>query len=298
MPTHGSAAGIHKVFLRSLVGALLIPSLCLAEEGFHSNKIGLPPAVQAAWDSTFLVEAVAGKGAVGTAFVVRVEPTGSNHLIIYFLTANHVVQGNCGIRLGFCENIEISDGGVDLRTATDIDFANPTARANGAEVVRRSEYPDLALLRLVVADGALWNRRPLVPAQACSYRLGDAVYVIGFPDVASRTNKHAGRIDDRDILERRWSRGRILGPYHYNEPGAEKKFWTGITADGLRGNSGSPALNAWGEVVGELDSAGKENRGGAYLGNDSLGIPHAMLQRCEYLDDFINLRPMAYDPQE
>lgn len=286
------------MFLRSLVGALLIPSLCLAEEGFHSSKIGLPLAVQAAWDSTFLVEPVAGKGAVGTAFVVRVEPTGGKNLDVYLLTADHVVQGNCGIRLGFCENIEISDGGVDLRTATDIDFTNPTARANGAEVVRRSQNPDLALLRLVVADRALWNRRPLVLARACSYAVGDTVYVIGFPDVASRTYKYAGPIEDRNILKRRWSRGRILGPYHYKEPGAEKKYWTGITADGLRGNSGGPGLNARGEVVGELDSAGKENRGGAYLGNDSLGIPHAMLQRCEYLDDFINLRPMAYDPQD
>jgi S1-C subfamily serine protease len=170
--------------------------------------------------------------------------------------------------------------------------------ANGAEVVRSSQYPDLALLRLVVANRARWNRHPLVLAQACSYAEGDAVYMIGFPDVASRAYKYARPIEDKSILKRRWSWGRILGPYHHKEPGAEMKFWIGITADGLGGNSGGPGLNAQGEVVGELDSAGKENRGGAYLGNDSLGIPHAMLQRCEYLDDFINLGPLAYRPLE
>src|ERR1019366_6986897 len=79
-----------------LAGMFLIPSVCLAEEGFHSSKEGLPPGVQAAWDSTFLVEAVAGKGAVGTAFVVRIELEGDKKLVLYLLTADHVVQGNCG----------------------------------------------------------------------------------------------------------------------------------------------------------------------------------------------------------
>ncbi len=288
---------MRKVFFGLLAGLLLIPYACLAEEGFHSSKIGLPPAVQAAWDSTFLVEPVVGKGAVGTAFVVRVEQTGDKTLEIYLLTADHVVQGNCGTRLGFCRNIEISEGGIDLRTATDIDVTHPTARAIGAEILRASEYPDLALMRLVIDNDPLWNRRALPLAEACSYAAGEPVYVIGFPDIASRTYKYAQPVEDRNIVERRWSMGRILGPYRHKEPGGKMKYWVGITADSLAGNSGGPGLNAQGEVVGELDSAGKEGRGAAYLGNDSLGTPHAMLQRCEYLDDFINLRPLTYHPQ-
>ena len=294
----GAKKKLRRVFSWIMAGIFLIPAICFAEEGFHSSKGGLPPAVQAAWDSTFLVEPVAGNGAVGTAFIVRIEPAGDKKLDLYLLTVNHVVQGNCGMKLGFCKNIEISDGGVDLETSTDIDFVHPTARANGAEVVRNSEYPDLALLRLVVDNRPLWNRQPLPLAEPCAYARADLVYVIGFPDAASRTYKYAKPIEDKNIVKRRWSVGRILGNYHYRKPGKEMRFWIGTTADGLVGESGAPALNAQGEVVGALDSAGKENRGAAYLGNESLGIPHAMLQRCEYLNDFINLRPLTYRPQE
>ena len=295
---NGKQIGLLDLFCRVVTGVFLVPFASFAEEGFHSSKDGLPPAVQAAWDSTLLIEPVAGKGAVGSAFIVRIEPAGAMKLDLYVLTADHVVQGNCGTKLGFCKNIEISDGGIDLETSTDIDVTQPTARASGAEVVRSSEYPDLALLKFVVDDGPLWDRQPLPLATPCAYARGDVVYVIGFPDAASRTYKYAKAIEDKGTVKRRWSMGRILGIYHYKKPGKETRFWIGTTADGLVGESGGPGLNAWGEVVGELDSAGKENRNAAYLGNESLGTPHSMLQRCEYLNDFINLRPLRYHPLE
>jgi S1-C subfamily serine protease len=137
-------------------------------------------------------------------------------------------------------NLHVVDGGDMLLIYTNTPDQNAPPRVTyRAELVDADTHLDLALLRLVSwHDGRplpLSLNLPAVPAgDSDSLQIGDAVTIMGFPEVGGETLT--------------LTRGTVAG-FHEDSVG-HSRGWIKTDAEISPGNSGGTAINEVGELVG------------------------------------------------
>ena len=269
-------------------------SLSLADEGFFF-KGPLPPQLRAAWDATFLVEYENGEKA--SAFVIDKQMVSARRVQLVFLTSDHLVQGNCQRAFGYCEKIKkiTASEGINTKNDNPILMDQRDWTIQEVHVIDRHVDYDIALLGATADREKYRLLTPIFMVSDCrKLRIGQLSYLIGFPEVSSRTAPNAKLIDDPDEMVRRWSRGKIkerVFNKSHGEEDQEEFYWLAMTNDALPGNSGGPALTAQGEFYGVLHGikvgAGKQKDQYPYLGDDPESNRHSYLTNCPAIKRFL-----------
>jgi hypothetical protein len=247
---------------------IICPVHGFASEGFDSSSERLPPLIKKAWDSTFLfLYSNENQYGIGTAFL-----TGLDENYLYFTTAYHVTRDRCE-RDNTCPKIQLFQMG-SFDTVQDgklLFISGKGLTFDQVELYRQTMKPDYALLRVKIPSSLDRSKLPKPMKIANStLHIGDRIYTIGFPATPDRTcNKHID-IEDQSKILKRWSSGIYTGRLRSDDNHDQNtQIWLGATTDALAGNSGGPALNEFGEVIGLITRAAATNNNGyCYDGNE------------------------------
>lgn len=220
---------------------------------------------------------------------------------LYLLTNMHVVQDNCG-NAKFCTGSKVvHDVGLEYKTLDAI--TNPNAVS--LNLVRWTSYgynpfwikdpvvekissdSDLAVISVRATKTQAESMKPIRFHGNCKdVRIGDDVYVIGFPSTPKRRIMSVP-ISNQNMIVKRWSKGRITGEEFFHVAGAVDDVYMTSSADTIGGNSGSPVLDMNGLVIG-VHAAGSA---GSFGNSSYAGESHSKSVRCEKVRAFVrNLR--------
>lgn len=280
---------IRGLFVAVATLILSIPSL--AKEGFSEQRELLPPPLQRAWNSVFLLHWMSGtSGLTGTAFLVAALP-GKNVTDLYFVTSGHNVPANCEAtrtcgRLHLIQNARFA-----LGTEGQLDFkVREGLILESVDIALREENPDLALLHARIPK-SLAPPPSLRIASQCRLVPGEPLYTTSFSDPSLRTASDRQPIANTEETMKRWSEGKFVN-YLHSRVDSLNYVVSGTTVDALKGASGSPLFNAAGDVVGVTQivatSAAKQYRYVGVESSDSKQSPHSASAPCEYLTLFID----------
>jgi hypothetical protein len=261
---------------------LSVTALC--EEGFDENRYKLPSAVARVWDATYAVSPKTNGSSGSSLFIRKENGPQYGQYYFYFLTSGHVVRGNCGLFKGPCANLKLTTGtGFDQVTNQEFKTSETFRSFENVEVVKISIEPDLALLRARVDSSLFFSLNPVAPDKNCKIKSGTTVYILGFPGVHHRINTKGTTEQNKFKILKRFSKGTVVGPESSAiYPDGSQSQWLSTTADSLPGNSGGPAVDPEGNVIGTLDGSIKTNDDGiSYKGT------HALLERCESINSFL-----------
>jgi S1-C subfamily serine protease len=267
-----------------------------AGEGFSTRRQELPEALRSAWDATFhLVGEFKGDKVMASAFLVKKDSVSSKEKALYFLTNHHVIESICGERLGPCPGLHLTHLGYDTDSGDYLANGIAGATFHQVEVERVSANPDLALLRVNVPAEVARAFKPLPLLEDCAeLYVAQAVYLIGYPMMIDRRYSRVKPVD-KHLKIKRWSRGLLVDNVHFRE-GGQLEYLLATTADILPGNSGGPALDECGRLLGVTQGLHR-TKDDRYSGVEKEPLRyHSYLVRCEYLEDFIQGLPLSFDP--
>ncbi len=278
---------------------IFIVSMSFAGEGFFTTTYNLPGGVRTAWASTFGIT-YRSSGAPASAFLVHKEVGNSagayGKYFFYFLTSEHVVRANNCVEKTVCSSIRISSSlGIDNINRAAITTNDLNRTFDNPEVVRISKEPDIALLKVEVDSKSFYayDLVEIKPVPNCKIANGSAIYVIGYPGTHARPGAKGTTDADQYLNIKRWSTGFVIDQTISNlNNSGPLVHWTSTTADSLGGNSGGPAVNSNGELVGIMDSGARIGTyNSKYLGDESRQpmVPHSYLENCQAVDAFLKL---------
>lgn len=253
-----------------------------AEEGFHDVNDPAPAIINDSARSVFAVymgdgtlDKKAETYALGTAFLIK-----EDEEYYYFLTNEHVIRDACKEKQ-FCTKTRLYQAG----TVNFNGVRGGWPYFDEVEAITISKSPDVAYLRTKkIPRGSFifeYMPKPL-PLARNALRAGEKLFMIGFPMVGKRSCKSSFKTKDPDAVYKRWSQGLYVGIQDGRLVGdsADQPVIT-TTLDSISGDSGSPILNSYGEVVGILTASFTVSSSRCYLGSEipgkvsfsSIGIP-------------------------
>ena len=280
------------ILLTSLVFLAGFPAQ--AKEGFFLKE-DLPPQLRSAWEATFMTQSPEERS-YGTAFVIDKQAVTSSRTRLLLLTTYHMVRDTCEKPLGYCPKMKLSAStGVDESNNSPILMDNRGRSIHEVEVVDRNKDYDLALLEVTVDREKYASVQPIPFISDCGTLFIDQkIYLIGFPNISSRTAPGALAIEKKNHIIRRGSQGHITAwvrNENQSEEHQSKFYWTGATADALPGSSGGPALTDRGEFFGVLHSirkSGSQEEKHPFMGNDKEYNWHSKFTNCWAVNDFLS----------
>ncbi len=245
------------VFCRILVAAAFaVSSTAVASEGFQDSFEAAPSPIQSWAKRVFLV----GSGQetpIGTAFLIHNDSNG-----LHFVTAKHVAE-QCGKAASCFLYPQASYRRSTLESRIEASYRLKINQTRVYTPVHASGAPNnLRNSDLGYFKTDKNSLAPQIQLEELRAKLQDLPlnktadvdhYVVGYPDLTSRES-YAWTSYDR-TLKLRWSFGAKLrkrGPTDGAANAHNHRTQIDSDADSLPGSSGSPVVNAEGELIGIL----------------------------------------------
>jgi S1-C subfamily serine protease len=275
---------------------LLLSISSFAGEGFSADAFNVPDVARYAWNNSFGVWSKTGTKRGSGVLVFKDKDQRTGQYYGYFLSNAHVVEPNCGYKLGWCQGLYLSDSlGFDskkfeyIRSTKEVLF-------DDVEVVDISREAELALLRTKIS-GTQFTSSSFAPARwdpSCKQVVDSEVLLIGWPGAYLRPTAPGLLYGKSEHDLKRVSKGVMVSfgtTVTLRSYNLAYKVDTS-TADSLPGNSGGVAVNpktgyAIGIVVGK---AARGNNEYSYAGNEN-SVPkeyHSVILPCAEVKAFLN----------
>ena len=242
--------------------------------------------LQSAWDQTYVISDVqAGNPAISASVLIFKRRLGDD-LYLGFLTSGHSLRRTVSRVEADLGKIQISR---NIRIQQSFSLEETLSGSMLSPVMDMEKDLGFFILKLPGTKASDFEVVPISPD--CRMGFGDSIELIGFPGVVYRALKDQRvKISDPDLITKRASAGIYIGEMKFGKDQSGDRYPIfGTTADAMDGNSGGPALNSRGHVVGILigSEANKEN-GYVYKGSENPRAlkAHSFITDCQVTKTF------------
>jgi hypothetical protein len=256
----------------------------LTSEGFTLE----PPRsnLQSAWDHTFAISDMHPSNPLISASVLIFKRRVGAELYLGFLTSGHSLRRTENRVEGKWNQLLISR---NIRIQNEFLRDETLSGSILSPVMDMERDLGFFIIRIPGAKAAEFDVVPFSPN--CKVGFGDPLALIGFPGVPYRKLKDRKvQILDSDVITKRGSAGVFVGQKKYGKDQIGDRYpILGTTADAMDGNSGGPAVDIQGHLIGILvGSEANERNGYTYMGSDDPRDlkAHSFITDCQVTKDF------------
>lgn len=269
--------------------ALLLSCTTLATAGFSSAPQRLDDSWP--WAATYGLVDASGSSLLHTSGVVVAKTKTNKHTLIAYLTSFHSIRSFVSLSNNREPRLL---GQFDFQTILSIkeEISGPIKIER---IISKTEF-DLAMVILTAPIEAYESIATLGFPANCQSSLGDFIGIVGFPSLLQNDFQvYLDPSQERRKIAKYLSYGKITESDLKTKNGDILKF-TGTSADSRLGNSGGPAFNESGKLVGIV--IGSRNlKDESYIGSDggSAGFKtHSVITQCGVTKEFAQSAWLGY----
>ena len=266
----------------AIFSALLISLTAHAKEGFDVSPSWL--GQKSAWEETFALTDDDPETPGITASVLVFKKVAGTRTYLGFLTSGHSLSNL--LKKNKLEQLSVSR---NIRMINRLDLLDPVPGRIITFDVNMNYELGLFIMQIPTSRADAYTPVPF--ASNCFIGYGTKLQLYGFPGVFQRQiEKQKEKIQAPNLITKRSSEGFFTGENRYGQDQRYKGFpILGTTADAMPGNSGGPAINDAGEVIGILiGSRASPTNGNSYQGFEGRKIllSHSFVTGCRITKEF------------